>query len=109
MAETLIVNRPSVAVGLGTLYTYTVPATDQYSIRLGLTEIPLSSLTVVVNDNGSPIFTAPVIGQTQSAQQFRLGAYLTSGHVITVVLSSSAANDNLLNSVKTTVSLCQGL
>ncbi len=109
MAETLIINRESVVVGLGAVYTFTVPATDMYSIRLGLTEIPPSGLSVVINDNGSPIFTAPVIGQTQIAQQFRLGVKLTAAHVIIVVLASSSANDNLLNSVKTTVSICQGL
>lgn len=108
MANTLIQNTPFIFVGLGTL-TYTIPATDQYSVRVDTTEIPPSGVSIVVNDNGSPIFTAPVLGQSQIGMQFTFRAKLTIAHVITVVIASVDAEDLQLNTVKTSVSICQGL
>lgn len=108
MANTLFENVPFVFCGLGTL-TFVTTATQMYTVRVESTEIPSSELAVVVKDNGSTIFTAPVLGQTQSSMQFTFSKVLTTGHTITVVLSSSAANDNLLNSVKTSVAIGGGL
>jgi hypothetical protein len=67
-----------------------------------------SGLSIVVNDNGSPIFTAPVLSTTQSAQQFKYSFQATSGHTITVVLSSSTASDEVLNGVVSQVTIGQG-
>ena len=108
MSNTLILNQSMVGVGLVT-QTYTVPTTGAYNVRVDVTEIPPSGLSIVVNDNGSPIYTAATIGQTQSAIQFKYGFLATATHTITVVLSSSSANDNLLNSVKSIISIGQGL
>ena len=72
MSNALILNQPQVMVGLGTM-TYTVPtgAGGAYNVSVQLTEVPPSGLSVVVNDNGSPIFTAPTLSPTQIAQQFK--------------------------------------
>jgi hypothetical protein len=95
------------SVGL-TTETFTIPSTGLYNVAAQITEIPPSGLSVVVNQNGSPIYTAPVITPTQIAQQFKFGFAATAADVITVVLSSSNANDSLLNSVKMNVSIGQG-
>jgi len=107
MANILLLEQPFVFVGLGTL-TYTVPATGRYSVKVQLSENPPSGLSVVVNDNGSPVFTAPVITPTQIAQQFKVSLSLTAADVVTVVLASSSAIDNQLNTVKTSVSIGLG-
>jgi hypothetical protein len=65
-----------------------------------------STLSVVVNDNGAPIFTAPVIGQAQSAVQFKTSFLAVAGHIITVVVSSG---DGLLNSIKSSTSIEKGI
>lgn len=108
MSNILMLNQPQVAIGLQT-QTFTIPTTGAYSVMVQLDEIPPTGLSVVVNDNGSPIFTAPTITPTQISQQFKASfGSLTAGHVITVVFSSSAAIDAQLNSVKTTTTIMQG-
>lgn len=67
-----------------------------------------SALVVVVNKNGSPIYTAPVLTPTQSSLEFKTSAPFAAADVITVVLSSSGAPDNQLNSVKSNISIGQG-
>lgn len=67
-----------------------------------------SGVTIVVNQNGSPVFTAPTIGQSQSAQQFKFSLQCTATDVITVVLSSSTASDEQLSGVQSNVSIGTG-
>lgn len=109
--NTLILGKPQVANGLQTM-TYTVPSTEQsrtYNVQVQLTEVPPTGLSVVVNKNGSPIFTAPAITPTQIAQQFRFSFIAAASDVITVVLASSAAIDAGLNNVKSTITLSTGM
>lgn len=108
MANILLLNQPFVSVGLGTS-TFTVPSTGVYYVSVQSTETPPTSLSIVVNQNGSPIYTAPVITPTQSALQLKTSFPATAADVITVVLSSAAAIDNQLNTLKTTVALGNGL
>ena len=109
MSNTLFLNVPRSDIGLQTA-TFTVPTGGAgiYFVNMQVTEIPPSGLSIVVNKNGSPVFTAPTIGQTQSALQFRYSQLYADADVITVVMSSSTANDLLLNSVKSNVSIGQG-
>ncbi len=109
MSNILILNTPRVDVGL-TTSTYTVPTggAGLYNVRVQATEVPVSGLTIVVNQNGSPVYTAPVISPTQIAQQFKTSLLLADADVVTVVASSSAANDLLLNSVKINTSIGLG-
>ncbi len=107
MSNILILNQPRVDVGLQTS-TYTVPTDGIYNVQVQLTENPPSGLSVVVNKNASPVFTAPVITPTQIAQQFRVSFPLEEDDVITVVLASSEAIDNQYNTVKSNVSIGQG-
>ncbi len=68
-----------------------------------------SSLVVVVNKNGSPVYTAPALAAGQSALQFKFDLMCAATDIITVVLSSSAPVDNALNNIKSIVSIGQGL
>lgn len=108
MANILILNQPRVDVGL-TTSTYTVPtgAAGIYRVDLQATEIPPSGLTIVVNNNGSPVYTAPAVTPTQSALQFKANLLLAAADVVTVVATGSG-NDNLLNSVKINTSIGLG-
>jgi len=108
MSNYLLLNQPQVFCGLGTL-TFTIPTTGLYSVLFQTTEVPPSSLSVLVKKNGSTVFTAPTLTTTQSAMQFKVGLSLAANDVITVVLSSSAAVDNALNNVKSITSIEQGL
>ncbi len=68
-----------------------------------------SGVSVVVNNNGSPIFTAPALVAGQSALQFKYSFQATAADSITVVLASSTASDKGLNGVLSTTSIGQGL
>lgn len=68
-----------------------------------------SQLSIVVNNNGSPIYTSVAPTAGQSGYQFKTSFLATSGDSITVVLSSSAASDNQLSGVTSNVSISQGL
>lgn len=107
MSSTLILNQSQVSVGLPT-YTYTVPAAGIYSVLLDVTANPASSLSVLVKNNGFTVFTAPSFSVTQGAMQFKYTQLFAATDVMTVVLSSAAAVDNLLNSVKAICSIQQG-
>lgn len=107
MSNTLVLNQSYVNVGLDTM-TYTVPTTGNYNVKFEVTEVPPSGLSVLVKDNGSTIFTAPTIGQSQSAQQFKFSFQATATHIITVVLASAAASDQPINNVKSIISIGQG-
>jgi hypothetical protein len=107
MSNILLLNVPRVDVGLVT-DTYTVPTTGLYNLEAQVTEIPPSGLSIVVNQNGSPVYTAPTLTPTQSAIQFKVDISATAADVITLVLSSVNSNDLMLESVKTNVSIGQG-
>lgn len=108
MSNTLILNQTQVLSGLATM-TYTVPSAGTYNVKVDLTEVPPSGLSIVINKNGSPILTAPTLGQTQSAQQLKFAFLAAATDVITVVVSSSTFNDEQLNNVKSNISIGQGL
>lgn len=108
MSNILFLNVPRVDVGL-TTSTYTVPTGKAgiYRVDVQATEFPPSGLTIVVNVNGSPVYTAPVVSPTQIALQFKTDLLLAAADVVTVVATGSG-NDNLLNSVKINTSIGQG-
>lgn len=107
MSNILIKNTPRVDVGL-TTSTFTIPTAGIYYVSFQCSEVPPSGLTVVVNNNGSPIFTAPVITPTQIALQFKINHLFAATDVVTIVTSSASAIDSQLNTVKTSVSIGQG-
>jgi hypothetical protein len=107
MSNILLLNVPRVDVGLVT-DTFTIPSTGLYNLEAQITEIPPSGLSIVVNQNGSPIYTAPALTPTQSAIQFKVDINGVAADTISLVLSSSNANDQMLESVKTNVSIGQG-
>jgi hypothetical protein len=67
-----------------------------------------SGVSVVVNDNGSPVYTAPAFAAAQSALQFKTGFQFTAGHTITVVLASSTLTDEQTSGVTSNVFIQQG-
>jgi hypothetical protein len=67
-----------------------------------------SSLSIVVNLNGTPVYTMPALAPTQDAFQFKTTILCANADVITVVLSSANANDNQYNTVKSNISIGEG-
>lgn len=110
MANTLIINQPFVLAGLNT-WSYTVPTggAGLYSVHVESSEGPSSGVSILVKKGGVTQYTAATLSPTQGAIQFKFGMLLAAADAITVVMASSSAIDNQLNSVKTTVTIQQGL
>lgn len=68
----------------------------------------LSSLSVVVKQNGTTVFTAPTIEGDQSEVKFQYSFPATAADSITVVLSSSNASDEAMNVIQAVVSVGSG-
>lgn len=107
MSNILILNQSYVSSGLVT-ETFTIPAAGLYNVKGDITEIPPSSLSIVVTQNGSPVYTAPALTITQSAMQFKTELVCAASDAIVVTLSSSAPIDNALNNIKSIISIGQG-
>lgn len=107
MPNTLKDTQSTIIVGLGT-WTYTVTTAGLHFVDATATENPPSSLSIVINLNGSPIATSPTPSAPQQAVEAQALFPCAASDVITVVLSSSAAIDNQLNTVKTLINLRRG-
>ena len=108
MANILIADQSQVLVGIDTM-TYDIPSTGTYHVQYECTENPPSGLSVLVKNGAATIFTAPVLGDTQQAMQFRHAFLADEDDVITVVLASAEQIDNELNTVKSIISIGAGL
>jgi hypothetical protein len=96
------------STGLGTT-SVTVPYAGPYFVK-GKITIPTlvggagaSSLVVTVNQNGSSVYSGPF-----GAEGFYVDISCAAFDVIAIVLSSAAAPDAVLNSVKAVYSIGQG-
>lgn len=96
-----------VGQGFGTTNSYQQPPTAA-SNAVAASPVT-SSLSIVVNKNGSPVYTSTAPVPFQEALQFRTRFLASAGDSITVVLSSSASVDNQLSGVLSTISIGQGL
>jgi len=96
--------------GLGTAANQAVPDSDMYVVAGTLTipSIPAgsstaSSVVVVVNKNGSPVYTG-----NPGSKGFKVDVVCVAADVLSVVLSSAAAVDNVINAVRSTITMSKG-
>lgn len=94
--------------GLRTI-TFIAPSNGNYKIE-GKLSLPLPSqgggetaVVVVINLNGSPVYTG-----VAGAEGFKRIQPLLTSDTVTIVLSSSASADQPKNAVKTTLSISAG-
>ena len=118
----LLLHKPYVMAGTATnngiTYTYTIPSTSTngyaipsvYRVSVQTTYQPGTGLGITVAQNGTPKYTMPTPGATQSATQFSYDILSCApGDVITVNLTSSTSIDALLNNMQTVCSIMNGL
>jgi hypothetical protein len=103
----LLLNTPYIMCGTdlgnGITYTYTAPTAGIYRLSLQTTYLPNTGLTVTVKQNGSTVYTMPTpAAPFQSASQFYTDVLAAAADVLTVNLTSSVAEDALLNTIQTT-------
>lgn len=92
--------------GLGT-YTVTAPTAGPYKlvVKTTIPAIPdgdatASQLVITVNQNGTPIYTGAAGSRGATVSTINCAA----SDVITVVFTSSQAEDNNLNAIKSVIS-----
>lgn len=101
----------AIYTGLGTFAVASVPTTDYYIIQ-GTLALPgiskgdahNSQAVILVKKNGSTIYTS-----TAGNASFRIGSSCAAGDAISIVLSSSLAEDIATNSIKTNVYITEGV
>jgi hypothetical protein len=68
----------------------------------------LSQLSILVKQNGTTVYTSPMIEGNQSALQFSTNLLCNASDVITVVFSSGLAADEALNALQANVAITVG-
>jgi hypothetical protein len=104
MAYGLKEHESNIFAGLGTC-TYTVKTAGAYFVSSQTTTVPPSGLVTVINLNGSPQATSISTDPSEKTVGVSAVVGCQPGDVITVVLTSSTYNDQLLNTLKTTIVL----
>lgn len=102
-------NQNAAITGLST-YSVIVPSAGPYFME-GKLSLPTlvggagaSACVATVNLNGSPIYTG-----LAGAEGFRAETVCAAGDTLSVVLSSAAAPDQILNAIKGVVAVGQGV
>lgn len=112
MSLSLVLNQPFVSVGLPT-FAYTVPTGGAgiYSVRVTLSDVPPSGISILIKKNGVTTYTVPIetLSATQNFIKYKTPPWsLADADAVTVVLASAEAVDNQLNTVKVTCAIQQG-
>lgn len=102
MPNTLKDNQSNIICGLGT-YTHTVVVAGMFFVSATCLENPPSGVSIVIQLNGTPIATSTAPAASQEAINIQTLLTCNVNDVISVVISSSSAIDNQLNTVKTLV------
>ena len=97
-----------VGQGFGPTNGYQQPPADIHSSQTTGPAVA-SGVSFVVNQNGSPVYTSPTVDPTQSSFEMKKSFLFAATDVVTVVISSSTASDETLNSLKTNVSIGTGV
>jgi hypothetical protein len=107
MDPILILDTPRTFVGLGS-FSFTVPSAGPYYVLVQSTELPSSSISFSVTQNGTPIYTSPSLSSAQQEFQFKLSMNCAMNDALVVSLSSSNPNDAQLNTVKSLILIGEG-
>lgn len=105
MASTRLGIRSSNAVeGLGT-NTFTIAVAGPHSISCQSFLTAPTGLSIVINKNGSALITSSVVNVNSQFLSVGTAAQFAIGDIITVVLSSSVAQDSIPNSIKSIIDI----
>lgn len=96
----------TVMAGLGT-FTYNVSTTAVYEFTIQSTVTPPSTLSIVINQNGSPIDSSNTPTNNNTHLELSVIQPCTAADVITFVLTSSSYNDTQSQGVKSTIVITQ--
>lgn len=98
-------------MSLGALDTYqfTSITGGLYKVECSVTEVPVSGLTVAVNQNSTQLSSKTVQSSQEQVLNLQQFVNCAPGDTISVILSSSALEDNTPNTLKGTLVIKQGV
>jgi len=109
MATTLIKNYQSNVINALDTYNYTVPSASLESVSVSMTEIPPSGISILIQQNGSTKASLSSPAAAQSVLNLQVILNCASSDVISVIISSSSAIDQQLNTIKGIINIRDGL
>ena len=89
-------------------YTHTAALASMYKVIIQMTELPPSGLSVVIQQNGSTVISAAAPAASQNHIELQTILNCAISDTISVVLSSSQASDQTINSIKGILKITPG-
>jgi hypothetical protein len=89
-------------------YQYTTQLASLYTVSMQLNEIPPSGVSIVINQNGTPMATSLPPSAVQSHIELSVLLNCAIGDVLTVVVSSSSLSDTGPNAIKALLNIRVG-
>jgi hypothetical protein len=109
MSQTIVnINQAKILNQLDT-YNHTALLTSMYKVAITLTEQPPSGMSIAIKQNGSTVVTSTAPSSTQGHVELQTILNCAASDTIGVVISSSNANDQGLNSIRGTLTINPGL
>lgn len=109
MAQTIVPHRTQeVVVSQLDTYNFTTNDAGDYTASVMITELPPSSISIVIQHNSSTVITSVAPSSTQGTITLQALIPCSIGDVISVILSSSAASDALPNAFKGFINIRNG-
>jgi len=104
----LVYSKPYVDNQLDT-FNYTIASAGMHSVYITITVVPPTSAQVQITQNSTPVYTSTAFSATQQNLQLKFTLNCAVSDVISVIVSSSAAIDQMPNNIKSTVTLTAGI
>ena len=100
MAQTITKIEQSNVINILDTYNYTVVVAGPFMVKVDISEVPTSGITIALKQNSSTLLTtaAPTAGQQIISAQVLMNCAVND--VIGVVIASSNPQDSVLNAVK---------
>jgi hypothetical protein len=89
-------------------YNHTTLLNAIYMVSISLSELPPSAISIVIQKNGSPVISSAAPAASQSHMELQAQINCVPSDVLSVVLSSSSANDQQFNVLKGILSISAG-
>ncbi len=89
-------------------YNYTIPADGMYVISASVSEIPTSSLSILIKQNGSTKLTSDTPTAAQQIVDARIVLNCAESDTIAIVISSSLAREAAPNQIKGIINIHPG-
>lgn len=89
-------------------YNHTTTSATTYKVRVRLTELPPSGITITIKNNGATITTSTAASSRQRAITVESVINCAAADVLSIVLDSSTPADVNLNVLKAIITITQG-